>query len=468
MLKLLFSLSVLSLIGYGIGFVNQIMIANKFGTSPELDLYLLALSVVNFGWFFIGPLSELSFSDFFKKALSSTEEGSIYFSKTLNLILVLGVFMSTIIYLFSYQIYTVILPTKTLPFSNFKINLFHLLPIILLTSITQYLQVVLNTMSRYIAHGVGKIITASISVVFLFYFFDVLGINALIWGMEIGLFVLCIIQFYLLISLKIYYFPLVGVVINKTYYHHLSALSLTYLLSAFQVVFERFVFMSFGIGILSAYNYSQTLLQVPQMIVVNGIVTVVSTEFINKIHQNDIDNGLDKLFDIALESFFVAFATAITISIFGKEIIYLLFYRGKFSVDSINNTSFILRILIFSFPLIVFNNILGRALVALKKIKLLIQINIFSSLSVIVMLLISYKINNIYLSIITLVSGHFLIIVFKLYKYQDLYLDGGLNLMSIRKGIIKKVSYILIYAVFLLLIRVALDSNFELIPISNI
>ena len=105
MIKLVFSLSSLSLVGYTIGLLNQIIIANKFGTSAELDIYLLALAVVNFGWFFIGPINEISIPDFFKNTKESNQKGSLYFSRVLNIILLISLTISLLMYTFLAQIF---------------------------------------------------------------------------------------------------------------------------------------------------------------------------------------------------------------------------------------------------------------------------------------------------------------------------------------------------------------------------
>jgi peptidoglycan biosynthesis protein MviN/MurJ (putative lipid II flippase) len=99
-LKLVFSLSSLSLVGYTIGLLNQIIIASNFGTSAKLDIYLLALAVVNFGWFFIGPINKISIPDFFNNTKESNQKGSLYFSRVLNIILLISLTISLLMYTF--------------------------------------------------------------------------------------------------------------------------------------------------------------------------------------------------------------------------------------------------------------------------------------------------------------------------------------------------------------------------------
>jgi putative peptidoglycan lipid II flippase len=465
--RLLFSLSSLSFVGYAIGFVNQIIIANKFGTSAELDIYLLALSVVNFGWFFIGPINEISIPNFFQQAKNSTQAGSEYFSKVLNIILVFSAILSILIYVLLPTIFQYVSSGVNIDYNQFQENVLFLLPIIFLTAITQFFQAILNSMSKYIAQSIGKVVTASISVIFLLLFFDYLGIKAIIFAMELGLVVLSLLQFYFIFKLNIHYKPFGGIIGDKTYYKHMLALSFTYLLSAIQLVYERFVFISFGDGVLSSYNYSQALLQVPQMIVVTGVVAIVWTNFMNKIYENDIDRGLDELFIIAFNSFIIAMFVAVTISIFSKEIVYILFYRGEFDMHSLEKTSYILYVLIYAFPFLVFSSVIGRALVALKKIKILLKINISTSIVLILLLFISYKLENMLLSLFVIVLVHFLVVLYKLNIYSKFYKNQSDILKKSFISGIQTAGIILIYIFIISILKdlINIDVNTEKIKL---
>lgn len=435
--RLLFSLSSLSFVGYAIGFVNQIIIANKFGTSAELDVYLLALSVVNFGWFFIGPINEISVPDFFKEIKKSSHDGSEYFSKVLNIILLFSFTLSLLIYVYLPNIFNYVSSGMIINYSQFKENILFLLPIIFLTAITQFFQAVLNSMSKYIAQSIGKVVTASLSVIFLLLFFDYFGIKAIIFGVELGLIILAVLQFYFIFKLNIYYKPFSSIISEIGYYKHISALSFMYLLSAIQLVYERFVFMSFGDGVLSSYNYSQALMQVPQMIVVTGVVAIVWTNFMNKIHENEIDKGLDELFNIALNSFIIAMFVAVTISIFSKEIVYILFYRGEFDMNSLEKVSFNLKYLIYGVPFLILNSLVLRAFYSLKLINEVLILSIYISFMTFILLFIAFQINSIIIALLILVITQSIgviykfVILYKKFKYinKEIILNISLSLL---------------------------------------
>jgi putative peptidoglycan lipid II flippase len=220
--------------------------------------------------------------------------------------------------------------------------------------------------------------------------------------------------------------------------------------------------MSFGNGVLSSYNYSQALYQIPQMIVTTGVLAIVSTNFMNKIHENEIDDGLNKLYDIAINSFIVAMFAAITISIFSKEIVYILFFRGNFTYESINQTSDILYLLIFALPFLVVGSILGRVLVVLKKIRIQTWINVFTAITSILFLFISFLSKNKTLGIISVILVHSIIVIYKLIIYKNFYIEICNKKSFINKSFYKKLLLMFIYTLALLFLKNLFQINIGL------
>jgi peptidoglycan biosynthesis protein MviN/MurJ (putative lipid II flippase) len=232
------------------------------------------------------------------------------------------------------------------------------------------------------------------------------------------------------------------------------ALSFTYLLSALQVVYERFVFMSFGDGVLSSYNYSQTMLQVPQMIVVTGVVAIVWTNFMNRIYENDVGKGLDELFQITLNSFTIAIYITLTISIYSKEIIYLFFYHGEFDDNSLNKTSLLLKYIILSMPFLVTSNLLGRVIISLKHIKIVVYINFVNFSISMIILYLAYHYDNILLATITLLIAQFTIVLIQMYYLISRYNYNYININIIK---IMLLNFFSIVCVFLLFNFISID-----------
>lgn len=422
MLKLVFSLSSLSLIGYFIGFLNQIVIANKFGTSSELDMYLLALSIVNFGWFFVGALNETAIPPFFNRYKDSFLGGSVFFSQILNLLLLLSLLSMSIIYFGLDFIYMHFVDNGEMgDYGEFSQYVNLLLPVILLTVMTQFLQAVLNSLHKFIAQSIGKIVTASFTLFFMLFFIDILEIKAILFGLEIGLVALMLLQFALIHREDVHYRMFNGFLRDKKFYLDSVMLIFTFSVSAFQIFFERFVFVSFGDGALSSFNYASALIQVPQYIVISGIVAISWTKFMTYYNANENEKGLVNLGFIAFMSFFSSALLAAFINVYSKEIIYILFFRGEFSYESLEKASFIVKYLALSLPFIVVGNLLGRAFSTMRMIKIMAKINLFSALMSAVILAFAYSHQIMLVAALTPFLVHLVIVGYKIYLYEKMF-----------------------------------------------
>ena len=90
MIKTLFSLSFLISLGYLVSLVNQMIISSKFGTSQALDIFNYCFTIASGLFFFSPAINEASMPQFFQSKTKSIEEGSQYFSKVFNLIIVIS------------------------------------------------------------------------------------------------------------------------------------------------------------------------------------------------------------------------------------------------------------------------------------------------------------------------------------------------------------------------------------------
>lgn len=421
MYKLIFSLSFLSSLGYGVGFLNQVLIANKFGASSELDLYLVALSVINIGWFFSGPISEVSIPIFFNKIQKNKILGGDYFSKVINNILIFSFLMSLIIYMFLPEIYSYMFPHKKLEYRNFEIIVILLIPIIFLSAVNHYLQGVLNSLGVFISQSLGKIITSVISMIILLFYFDYFGIKAIVFGLEIGLFIFAIIQLFLLKNLKIKYTLSINFLLGKDFYNNLSSMSFTYFLSAILPVIEKIIFLGFGVGFISSYNYAFLLLQVPLQIITTSVVAVAWTRFMDSLHKKNNDEALKELFDLSLNAFIIGSFIALFVFFFRKESVYLIFFSGKFDEIPLIQTSHILAYLIWSLPFFVINSLLSRALISLGKVKNVVIGNLINIISSTLILYTAYITHLSNLAISVLIIVQLLITFYYLFQYKNCY-----------------------------------------------
>jgi len=447
----MFSLSSLSLVGYGIGFLNQVLIANRFGSSAELDLYLIALSVVNIGWFFSGPISEVTIPQFFDKAKLNISSGSLYFSQILNNIFIFSFLSSCMIYTLLPFIFYHINSENVFSYVVFEDVVVSLVPIILLCAVNHFFQGVLNSLSVFIAQSVGKIITAIISMIILIMYFDLLGIQAIIYGLEVGLFTFVIIQFILIRRLGVKYVLFTSPFLGKRFYKATGALSLTYFGTALLPVFEKIIFLIFGIGFISSYNYAFLLLQVALQVISAGVIAVAWTSFMESLRNNNNDSALDGLYNLSLNAFIVSFFVAMFIFFSSKEFVYIVFYSGNFDEDSLYLTSKLLKLLIWSLPFFIVNALLSRALVTINGVRAVVVGNLISILFTFTLLFLAYQYESYIFAVTVPVIIQILLAIYYISQYRNSYKNKNIFHIKFVKTFVSLILIILFFGGFSLL-----------------
>ena len=100
---------------------------------------------------------------------------------------------------------------------------------------------------------------------------------------------------------------------DKGFYRGVIALSITYFGTAILPVFEKIIFLVFGVGFISSYNYAFLLLQVPLQVISAGVIAVAWTGFMESLRENNHDDALDGLYDLSLNAFIVSCFVAMCI-----------------------------------------------------------------------------------------------------------------------------------------------------------
>ncbi|MEI8631922.1 lipid II flippase MurJ [Vibrio sp. PP-XX7] len=421
MIKLVFSLSSLSAVGYIIGFINQIVIATKWGTSNELEIYLIAFSCINFAMFFLGPFNEVAVHWFFSEFKNNIDEGIENFSKSVNLLLIINVLIMVLIYLSRDYLYSFSIQNEEINQVSFNEQIVSLLIVIPLLTFTQYFQFILNSLNRFIAQSMNKIVTSAVALLFLLLFSDSIGTKAIIYGMEFGLFIQFIIQYMLILKTGCKYKPTIKVISSGYFYKALFIMILTYFVSSLQVMYERMVYLGFGEGYLSSFNYANSLLQIPYIIFISSLVAIFATRMMEYLHNDNKDRGLDEILHLIIYLNSGLVFISIFLSVYSKDIIFLLFKRGSFDAVSVETTSYIFNHIILSMPFLIVGYLLGKPFVILKQTKKLMKVAVSGSIIYVLLIYFSKLFNEINIIVLAPLIVQVFISVFMIYYYVQFY-----------------------------------------------
>jgi len=377
MLKIFYSLSTLSAIGYLITLGNQVVISKKLGTSAELDAYFYTLSLVSLFSFFSNPITDAAIPLFFSQKEGGKEQENLYFSKILNSILAICGISTLIFILINSQIAKAFVQDNLLQHIE-SIQKYSLLltPFIFLSTLTLFFQSVLNVNNRYISQQVGRLVGSLAGLTILIIFTKKWGASAIGLSLIVSMTILVLFQWKEIRDCGVRYRFLSGFVRNSKFYKVLFVLSVTFITTCFYIIFEKWVLASFGLGYVSAFTYSQKLFQVPVQIFMASIVSVSWTRFMERHYQDGRDSSIDEAIKLSSLAFAFSLFIALALSLYGYEILYLIFYGGKFDVESLKQTSEVFRILILGIPVYVAYVMLNRLITSLQQAKMLGYIGI--------------------------------------------------------------------------------------------
>ncbi|MFZ1682578.1 MAG: lipid II flippase MurJ [Candidatus Zixiibacteriota bacterium] len=333
-----------------LGLGREIVIADRFGTSSEYDLYLvavmipaLAYGVINFATYnlLVPHLTRLFESDGRTEADHWHSAWTLFNKWMLTAAVVTGLIILAA---------PILLPlwSRGHLSTEFDRILFYTRVtaiIAMLGTSEAFLRAILNT-RRIFTYPSGSYIVDNLinitAVIFLAQFFSV---GAAVIGLVVGSFAQNV---YLgarvarLGGLKFYSFSLR----EKTLRMLLPTAGLLVvieLLNRSYFLVDRYIAARFGEGIISALNYSQVLVQLPDAIVGFAIATVVFPMFSSIDHEDDPER-FGRIYRFAVTGgLLIALPIALFFYFNAQDIVHVIFLRGVFDSTSLDLTTQLLE-----------------------------------------------------------------------------------------------------------------------------
>jgi putative peptidoglycan lipid II flippase len=345
--KIVFSVAGVVLISRLLGYIREMIIAERFGTSVEYDLYLVALilpaivyGVINFAavYLFVPYLSN-------RLTIDNQNHNELNWRQiwpSFNLTFISSLLIVVLIYFGSP--YFMKIWGKDYSSEQFEqiIFLTRLTSLMILLSTSEaFMRAFLNVKKVFSYPAGGFIIFNLVSISVILLFSHQLSVKAIAIGLLTGLLFQNLFLF-----IKVAGFKPFNEFTAKFYNNDTKAILSTVsilifieLINRSYVLIDRYIAGQLGDGIIAALNYSQVVVLLPESIIGFAIGAVVFPYFSDLARKESYDNfGLvyKKVISGAL---FVAVIITSFIFVNSKEIIYLLFFRGMFDSSSVTLTS---------------------------------------------------------------------------------------------------------------------------------
>lgn len=343
----IFGVSGVVLISKFSGFIREMVIAERFGTTSEYDVFLIAIAVpIFFNVVVVRSVNFLSVP-FLTRQLSETDKiagkrniWSVYNS---NLMVVITICLAVI----ALAPQLVRLISENLSATEFSQGVIYCrlaTLLILLSYHESFLRSALNV-KKHFAYPIAGIIINNVVIITLIYIFSGrLSVGAILLGLLTGVLVQNIflllrlwnVRFFGFFNLKLF---------NKTVRHTLSAgatiITIEMLMRAFFII-DRYYAADMTAGVVSALNYCSLLVMLPVSVVGYAIAAVTFpylSERTGPSHRREFSDLLKKSLSLSLT---IAVPAGIFYFIFAEEITAAVFLRGAFDLTSLRLTSEIL------------------------------------------------------------------------------------------------------------------------------
>ena len=348
MFKKLPILFLITTTSFGVGFANQLLISNSFGTSSNLDSYWLILSAINFLGFYAFPLRD-SVAPIFYRELKHREEAIRLASASVSLCFYIAILELLVLFGLIFVFHAEILPHYLSESSEALKILLWLLPALLLVAVVEMMAGLLLSLNLPVEQAICRFIAPCLTTLLLIFFADK-------WG-ELALAVSFTAANFLIMLASIFFLYRSGITIRLASPKALIrpgiknmfiAMTLVYIFAQLHVLFERYVFLNFGPGIISGFQYAFMLVTTLIGLIAGPVCNLLWPYFM-AINHSDPNNQQEKVLDsLWVYLGFPLILLAIFVFNNAHSIIYFIFYRGEFGLQSVEISASALMFLIFA------------------------------------------------------------------------------------------------------------------------
>ena len=445
LIKSTFIIMIVSLISRALGFVRDMLIAKNFGAGMYTDAYNVAVSVPEIIFTLVGLAISTAFLPMLSKVKAKKGKREMYdfannvinilFIISLIFFIVANIFSKEIVYIFGFSEETSLLAIKLL-----KITLLNLLFLSINACFTSLLQV----NEDFVVPSILGLFFNLPMIIYLLLFrnYDIVGLTI---ANVIGNFFRVAVQVPSLLTHGYRYKFLIKFKDERL--KEIIILIIPVIVGAgansLNMVVDKYIASYLEVGSVSALDYAQKLILFINTIITTSVTSVVYPLMANMLHSDDKGGFINILKKSILYLAIVLIPITIGVIIFDKDIVKVVYARGKFTEHAVDITTLALLGYGFGIFFTGIRDILNSTLFSMGKTKIT---TINGIIGVIVNIILSIILSK-YLGIIgiALAASIAMIVTSMLLFISIIKLEKGF----IIKDIIKKIGLISINSIIM-------------------
>ncbi len=345
----IFSVAGIVLVSKALGFVREMVIADKFGTSAEYDLYLIAIMLPALAYGVLNFASFYLFVPYFSRRLGDSNSfadswRTIWPPVHMSVLIAVAV-TAAIIIAAPYLMRIWAADYLAAEFSRIVFYSRVTAVIVVLGTMEAIIRAFLNVKEVYTYPAAGYIIFNAFSILSVIFLHERFSVGAVAIGLLGGLLAQNIYLLCRLVSFKSAaasgWSPFGEN--SRAFVSAAGILVLIELINRSYFLIDRYFAPQFGEGIVSALNYGQVLVQLPDSVIGFAIGAVVFPLFSTSLRKAD-HARFAAVYEKAVSG---ALLIAVPLSVFlltnAEDVVSLVFQRGVFDANSVSITAAVLR-----------------------------------------------------------------------------------------------------------------------------
>lgn len=182
-------LSVFSFLSFVLGLVRDNLLTRRFDVGKELDVYFSAFRIPDFIAMVLmtGAISVAVIPIFTQNLVKSREKAFSYLSNLLNVSLVILILVCAVLFIFTPQLISLIVPGFSLEkqaVASMLTRIMFLSPILM--GISNIVSAVLRVFQKFLITALAPIVYNLGSIIGIIFFVPLIGIQGLAWGIVLG------------------------------------------------------------------------------------------------------------------------------------------------------------------------------------------------------------------------------------------------------------------------------------------
>lgn len=342
--------TVVNLLSRFFGFVREVMIGYHFGTSALADSVVLAYTIPNFLYLVLGGAVTTAYISIYSKMADDGEKRRFH-NMVFTYMMIFLLLLTAGLMLFSKPIVAFFFSGLTGPQLTMTAQLFAITaPSALFLVFSMWFSGILNAQHQFYGAAVATLVNNGMFVLLVVLLYPFCGIYAYGWGALASAAMMMAILFVHLRKNNLHRFHFQFVSTELEYVVRMLKIAIPVLFGGatlqLYIFIQRMFASQLEAGYVAALNYALKFVQLPQVILMTSVTTVIYPMLAKKTAEQDYA-AISSIFFRGLKSLFmIIIPVSIFVYFYAEEIVKLIFEYGSFTAQSTQMTAMMLKIFV--------------------------------------------------------------------------------------------------------------------------